>query len=391
MITHDVYGGLGNQLFQIFTTIAISLKSGYSFFFTYKPAIIDQDTHRHTYWDSFLKKLDPFVVHADASNSFLSLERIDVKEPKNHEFFEIVPTHVTSLHLIREFSEDVIEVVYQLTGFFQSYKYFEHEFAEICQIIGLESQKHNLIQEIEEKGYIIAPISMHFRLGDYKKLEHIHPIMPFEYYRNSLTFVLDKLHDEMPYDTTSSCLRHHPQSLPFEERPTLGLLASKTTMPVLIFCEASDFPEIYQEVICRLEPLFPMCEFIRAPFDDVEWKHMLYMSLCRCNIIANSTFSLWGALFNSNTDAIICYPWHWYTDLFNKSVKDMFPSHWSGGRMPTNSGGRMPTNSGGRMPNTTNSEGGVWSEDRTPSTGGVWHKIGYIACDNTGEKSKHRV
>jgi Glycosyl transferase family 11 len=324
MITHDVYGGLGNQLFQIFTTIAISLKSGYSFFFLYKPAITDQDTHRHAYWDSFLKNLDPFVVHADASNSFLSWKRIHVSEPANNEFFEIVPYHVMSLNVMREFGEDVVEVVYQLVGFFQSYKYFEHEFDDICRMIGLETQKQAIIQEIHDNGYIIAPISMHFRLGDYKHLQHIHPIMPFEYYRNSLTFVLDKLYKEYDYPG--------PESNP---------------IPVLLFCEASDLPEIHREVICRLEPLFPMCEFICAPFGHIEWKQMLYMSLCRCNIIANSTFSLWAAFFNTNPDAIICYPWHWYTDLFKKSVKDMFPAHWN--------------------------------------------RIGYIACDNTGEKSKHRV
>lgn len=326
MITHDVYGGLGNQLFQIFTTIAISLKSGHSFFFTYKPAIVDQDTHRHAYWDSFLTNLDPFVVHADASHSFLSWKRIEVKEPENHEFFEIVPKHVSKEDLNADVRRTVAqEVLYQLTGFFQSYKYFEHEFDDICRMIGLEQQKQAIIREIQYNGYVIAPISMHFRWGDYKKLEHIHPIMPFEYYRNSLDFVLDKL-------------RNDPGSSSWSDK-----------IPVLIFCEAADFPEIHREVIRRLEPLFPMCEFLRAPFETTEWKQMLYMSLCRCNIIANSTFSLWGALFNTRHDAIICYPWHWYTELFKKSVKDMFPSQWH------------------------------------------WHRIGYIACDNTGEKSKHRV
>ena len=135
MITHDVYGGLGNQLFQIFTTIAISLKSGHSFFFTYKPAILDQDTPRHAYWNSFLKNLDPFVVDNDASNSFISWKIIDVNEPQTHEFFEIVPYHVMSLHVIREFgAEESTDVVYKLNGFFQSYKYFEKEFDQICKM-----------------------------------------------------------------------------------------------------------------------------------------------------------------------------------------------------------------------------------------------------------------
>ena len=38
------------------------------------------------------------------------------------------------------------------------------------------------------------------------------------------------------------------------------------------------------------------------------WKDMYLMSLCRGNILANSTFSTWGALLNRNEDMHVIYP-----------------------------------------------------------------------------------
>ena len=34
---------------------------------------------------------------------------------------------------------------------------------------------------------LLNSISLHFRMGDYKTLQHIHPIMNYEYYKNALT------------------------------------------------------------------------------------------------------------------------------------------------------------------------------------------------------------
>jgi hypothetical protein len=312
IITHPIYGGLGNQLFQIFAVIALSLKSGHSFFFKYKKMIDDQDTPRHTYWNTFLSKLKPYTVnmdddHMDTLPDFLSWEKCDIHEP-HHEFFEIMPKHIRSSDQDQEHTSTRI---YELNGYYQSYKYFENEFNQICDMIGIEEQKQIVRDRVEQ----IATVAMHFRLGDYKGLQHIHPIMPFEFYRNSLQFILKKL--------------------------------NKDDVSIMIFCDKDDMNEVNETVIARLLPLFPKCEFEYANKDMIEWEHMLLMSLSPCIIMANSTFGMWSAMLNTNPDRIICYTWHWFTELFDHNVKDMFLPHW--------------------------------------------HKIGYVVRENDGEKYKYKV
>lgn len=55
------------------------------------------------------------------------------------------------------------------------------------------------------------------------------------------------------------------------------------------------------------------------------WQDMYLMSICKHNIIANSSFSWWGAFLNANSDKIVIAPkrW-WYT--FEKD--DVVPEQW---------------------------------------------------------------
>ena len=278
MITCNLMGGLGNQIFQIFATIAFAIKSNNNFRFL----VVDQlgggsgTTLRYTYWNTFFSSLKPVLT-----NIFPQMETIK----ENGFKYNDIPT-------VNLFNKNVM-----LYGYFQSYKYFQNYYEPICRMIKLDDMKENIIKKYNiNPNYLNNSISMHFRLGDYKIVSDFHPIMPYEYYKKSLSHfknITDSNHD----------------------------------LNILFFCEDEDI-DIVTNTINKLQNDFPNYTFERKYSHLEDWEQMLLMSLCAHNIIANSSFSWWAAYFNSNVDKIVCYPSVWFGEKANIDTSDLCPTKW---------------------------------------------------------------
>lgn len=277
-------GGLGNQLFQIFAVIAYAKKHKCNFVFKYSKEL-RTGILRYTFWDSFLKELLQYTTYE--SNNSLIAPYIDNFPKFNESGF-----HYNEI----PYKENVDYL--SLFGYFQSYKYFVDYWNDIKTMIKLPSIQQTIYNNNKTLLDDKYNISMHFRLGDYKDKQQFHPIMKETYYISALNTIDNKLQN------------------------------SNKNIQVLYFCEQEDLKTV-NLMIQTIQFAHKKINFVRVNDDLCDWQQMILMSCCNSNIIANSSFSWWGAFMNENSDKIVCYPSTWFgRDYGNKNMNDLFPPSW---------------------------------------------------------------
>ena len=246
--------GLGNQLFQIFAGLSKCLDNNENCYI-YK-TVISPHSDNLPYWDTLFIRLKPMLVdHLLSTNIY--------KEPQ----FEYKP--IPNVEIIK--------------GFFQSPKYFEHNWDKL---------KHYLTFN-KDIPIQYKTVSIHFRIGDYLKPCHSthHPILYEEYYLNAI-----KHFDE------------NYEYIVFVEKDSIIEMNKR-------------FPNLLKKINYKIAYTI---NNIETDIDELQ-----LMSKCEHNIIANSSFSWWGAFLNENKDKKVIYPSLWFSGhLSNLDTTGLFKDNW---------------------------------------------------------------
>lgn len=297
-------GGLGNQLFQIFATIATALRNKDTFFFMQYDELEGKPGHpRYTFWSTIFRGLRKYLTPTNdvTDKMFQSLPRWE--EIGFH--YTATPTETV------KYTKPL-----RLHGYFQSDKYFIDKYAEVCEIIQLRQQqtwiKQLYANESWSSEYSGNPnkrrilVSAHFRIGDYVQNPHIHPLMSVDYYYRAIDNIISANEDKNASYTF----------LVFYE-PCDKDIVLKNIADVKDRCNRGD-------ITSGRDIQF---HFVRDTIAD--WQQLLLMSTCDHNIIANSTFSWWGAYLNANPAKMVCYPSCWFGPGVSHDTRDMFPEAWN--------------------------------------------------------------
>jgi hypothetical protein len=167
-----------------------------------------------------------------------------------------------------------------LFGYYQTEKYFKHIEDEIRSDFSFNLELHDKCSEFIS-SLSSEVISLHIRRGDYITNPN-HPVQSIEYYEKALEL--------LPNDVS-----------------------------VLVFSD--DFKW------CNEQPIFNDDRFMIAQESSVD-ADLCMMSVCNYHIIANSSFSWWGAWL-ADSQKIIA-PKNWFGgQCIDKDVKDMEFGNWT--------------------------------------------------------------
>lgn len=271
-----LYGGLGNQMFGY--AFYLHLKRKYWYALVYLDILIPLEGKPHNGFE--LQRL--FSVPQNYNNR---LNR-RVRNLYSRYFTKNYVLRVVD-QLVGVYAEKPVSIFNPLIlydGFWQSEKYFTDVQEDLRQVFRFDpSRLSERSAEAADRIRSTNSVSVHIRRGDYLSNRELNGICTASYYQKAL--------HEM-----------------------------RARVPDSRFYVFSDDPNWVAENIYFAD--FELIDWNRS---NESWQDMYLMCQCSHNIIANSSFSWWGAWLNTNPDKIIIAPSRWFNSW---DAADIVPDGW---------------------------------------------------------------
>jgi hypothetical protein len=284
-----LYGGLGNQMFQYAVGRSLSLALN-------KQLLIDTSS------------FESYTLRAFELDCFLLQPVIAEKEVMDRILYSASPIRMIYHYLkifakngsipIRKYNEPHFHFdpnvflqhgnIY-LDGYWQSERYFKDVEHAIRNDFRFKQEPDPLNNDLIQKMGRECSVSLHIRRGDYvadERSNAVHGTMGIEYYKNAVQYIAER-----------------------EAKPQFYI-----------------FSDDRQWIEQNFKIPFPTT-FICHNTGSKSYEDIRLMSMCKHNIIANSSFSWWGAWLNNNANKIVIAPKKWFNDPA-KDTKDLIPESW---------------------------------------------------------------
>ena len=298
MIVACVVGGLGNQMFQYAAALALARRLG-------APLRIDASGFRLYRMRSF--QLDRLTIPAEylpsdhtkpllparPSATLDQVERVLRRLGRTVSFSRKGIYREPHFHLDQRFFS--LESPIALHGYFQSEGYFasvadelRRHFRPALQFAPEAAEVANMIERAP------CPISVHVRRDDYvtaPDAARTHGALDAAYYRRAMDILAARQDGNFTVFLFSDA--------PDEAASILGFLPADRL------------------VVVRGDHALP-------------WDGMALMARCRHHVIANSSFSWWGAWLDAKPDKTVIAPRAWFTpdQLRTNNTCDLYPPQW---------------------------------------------------------------
>lgn len=291
MIISKLIGGLGNQMFQFATGLALAKHLNMPYRIDIK---LLNKYNRHNGYQ--LNEIFDFNFEIANYLELWSLLKFKTYSVINESVEKVNPYAFDSnVRVFREYSHNYINDFENInkpcyiSGYWQSEKYFEEFDSEIRKIFAFKNDLSGLNKKHENEILNSDSVSIHVRRGDYlsnASAAKFHGICELDYYQKAIKIISNKI-----------------------KNPTYFIFSDDVEYIVNNF----SFLENYR-IIDNNQGL--------ESYNDLR-----LMALCKHHIIANSTFSWWGAWLANHKNQIVIAPEKWFIGS-TEIMKDIYCKNW---------------------------------------------------------------